>query len=279
MIFVNKKIFIFVLLAVGNLFPQTHLQKQYDYANELFKQEKYFDAITEFKRLQLFDFENHFEYQSNLLIGKSYKAGAKFDEAIKYFTLAVINSSNDEEYFTSNILRARANILRRTTNQAERILNELHIDTKFKSKEKEIKYWLGWNYIFEDDWKKAYEIFSQNNLDTTLANLCKSVYDEMYSVGFAKYSSYVIPGAGQFYTGEYVSGLLSLSWNILAGYLTINSFAEDRVFDGIITGNFLWLRFYSGNTQNAEKFAIQKNLQISNVGLNYLQFQFKGEKP
>jgi tetratricopeptide (TPR) repeat protein len=255
------------------------LQKQYDYANNLFNQEKYFDAITEFKRLQYFDLENQFEYQSNLLIGKSYKAGAKFDEAIKYFTLAEINSKNNEEYFISNILKARTNILRRTTNQAERILNELLIDPKFKSNENEIKYWLGWNYIFADNWKEAYQIFYENNLDTTLANLCKSVDDEMYSVNFAKYSSYVIPGAGQFYTGEYVSGLLSLSWNILAGYLTINSFTEERVFDGIITGNFLWMRFYSGNTQNAEKFAIQKNLQISNVGLNYLQFKFKGEKP
>jgi tetratricopeptide (TPR) repeat protein len=279
MIFVNKKLIIFVLLATANLFPQSNLQKQYDYASNLFNQEKYFDAITEFKRLQYFDLENQFEYQSNLLIGKSYKAGAKFDEAIKYFTLAEINSKNNEEYFISNILKARTNILRRTTNQAERILNELLIDPKFKSNENEIKYWLGWNYIFADNWKEAYQIFYENNLDTTLANLCKSVDDEMYSVNFAKYSSYVIPGAGQFYTGEYVSGLLSLSWNILAGYLTINSFAEDRVFDGIITGNFLWMRFYSGNTQNAEKFAIQKNLQISNVGLNYLQFKFKGEKP
>ncbi len=101
----------------------------------------------------------------------------------------------------------------------------------------------------------------------------------MYSEKFAKYSSYVIPGFGQFYTGEYLSGALSLSWNILSGYLTINSFIEDRVFDGIMVGNFLWLRFYSGNSQNAEKFAVQKNLQISNSALKYLQFNFAGERP
>ena len=255
------------------------LKDQFSYANELFNEGKYFDAITEFKRLQFFDSENQFSFQSNLLIGKSYKAGAKFDDAIKYFTLAEISSRNDEEYFNSNILKARTNILRRTNHQAERILNELLVDTKFKSKENEIKYWLGWNLIFLDEWKKASKIFLENNLDTTLSNLCISVDDKMYSVNFAKYSSYVIPGFGQFYTGEYVSGLLSLSWNVFAGYLTVNSFIEDRVFDGIITANFLWMRFYSGNTQNAEKFALQKNLEISNKALNYLQFQFKGEKP
>ena len=163
--------------------------------------------------------------------------------------------------------------------QGERILNELLVVTKFKSKGNGIKYWLGWNLIFLDEWKKASQIFLENNLDTTLSNLCISVDDKMYSVNFAKYSSYIIPGFGQFYTGEYVSGLLSLSWNVFAGYLTVNSFVEDRVFDGIITSNFLWMRFYSGNTQNAEKFALQKNLEISNKALNYLQFQFKGEKP
>jgi hypothetical protein len=76
-----------------------------------------------------------------------------------------------------------------------------------------------------------------------------------------------------------LSGTLSLGWNILFGYLTINAIVEDRIFDALIIGNFLWLRFYSGNIQNAEKFAVQKNLQISNKALEYLENQYKGEKP
>ena len=279
MISADKKIILFLVITILNVFPQSTLQQQFDLANELFGREKYFDAITELKRLQFFDKENLYAFQSNLLIGKSYKAGAKFDDAIKYFTLAEMNTANDDDYFTSKILNARTNILRRTTKQAERILNELLDDSRFISKLKEIKYWQGWDYFFSDEWEKAYEIFSGSNLDTTLAKLCKSVDDEMYSVNFAKYSSYLIPGLGQFYTGEYVSSTLSLSWNILFVYLTINAFIEDRIFDGIMVGNFLWLRFYSGNIQNAEKFAVQKNLQISNKALDYLQFRFNGERP
>lgn len=279
MISASKRILLFIFASLTSVFAQSTLEQQFKFANQLFTHEKYFDAITELKRLQFFDIENKFSFRSNLLIGISYKAGAKFDEAIKYLTLAEINNSDDEEYFLCRILNARTNILRRTTKQAEKILNELLDDPRYISKEKEIKYWMGWNYIFSNEWEKALEVFNENRLDTTLAELCKTVDNEMYSVNFAKYSSYVIPGFGQFYTGEYLSGTLSLGWNILFGYLTINAFIEDRIFDGIIIGNFLWLRFYSGNIQNAEKFAIQKNLQISNKALDYLQFQYKGEKP
>lgn len=276
---VNKTVLIFLFLISSDVLAQNGLTEQFNYAKQLFDQEKYFDAVTEFKRLLFFDNQNQYGFTSNYFIGLSYKNGGKFDEALRYFTLAEIKSKNDDEYFQAKSFEIRTNILRRTTDQANRILSQLENDDRFKSREKEIKYWRGWCYIFADDWDSAYKIFAENILDTTLANLCKTTDDDLYSVNFAKYSSYLIPGAGQFYTGEYVSGLLSLGWNILFGYLTVNSFVEDRVFDGVIVGNFLWLRFYSGNLQNAEKFARQKNLKVSNNALDYLQNYFIGEKP
>lgn len=274
-----NKILLIVLISITGLFGQITLDDQYNYASGLYLHQKYFDAITELKRLQFFDKDKLFEYESNLLIGQSYKCGGMFDEASKYFVLAELSSKTDEEYYISRILNARANILRRTTSHAEQILMDLLSNKKFEPKKNEINYWLGWNAIFSDDWEKAYRIFSASNTDTVLANLCKSVDNEMYSVDFAKYSSYILPGTGQFYTKEYISGLLSLGWNILSGYLTINAFTEDRIFDGIIVGNFLWMRFYSGNIQNAEKFAVQKNLEISNRALRYLHGQYTGNKP
>jgi hypothetical protein len=279
MIFVNKKMLVIILIFISNIVAQNSLKHQFDYANELFNQEKYFDAITEYKRLQFFDKENIYAFESNLLIGNSYKAGAKFDEAIRYFTAAEMHARNEIEYYNSNILSARVNILRGTTKQAEKILTDLLDNPKFISDTEEIKYWMGWSYIFSDEWEKAHQIFNENNLDTSLANICKSVNEEFYNKDFAKYSSYIIPGFGQFYTREYLSGTLSLGWNVLFGYLTINSIILDRVLDGIMVGNFLWLRFYSGNTQNAEKFAIEKNLQISNKALKYLQSDFTGKRP
>jgi len=174
MISASKRILLFIFGSLTSVFAQSTLEQQFKFANQLFTHEKYFDAITELKRLQFFDIDNKFSFQSNYLIGKSYKAGAKFDEAVNYFTRAEMNSENDDDYFTSKIFNARTNILRRTTKQAEKILNELLNDPRFISKEKEINYWIGWNYIFSDEWEKAFEVFNENRLDTTLAELCKT---------------------------------------------------------------------------------------------------------
>ncbi len=279
MTFVSKKIISISIFLVCSGLAQNSLDDQYNYAKSLFDQEKYFDAITESKRLLFFDEQKLYGFEANMLIGLSYKAGAKYNEALKYFVLSEVNSKNDEQLFNSVILSARTNILRRTTQQSEKILNSLLANPRYFNRTKEIKYWLGWNYMFSNKWEKASEIFSEENLDSSLAAICRSVVNESYNENFAKYSSYIIPGFGQFYTGEYLNGLISLGWNVLLGYLTINSFVEDRIFDGIITGNFLWLRFYIGNTKNAEKFAKEKNLTIINNALERLQYDFNGSKP
>jgi hypothetical protein len=276
-----NKILIILLLIYGNqiLFAQTTLQGQFEKAVQLFNGSKYFDSITEFKRLLFFDREKKYSFQSNLYIGTAYKEGGKFDEAVHYFTIAEMNASNEQEIFDSKIWAVRANILRRSTDQAIKMLEQILSDSKFDSSNVEINYWKGWAYIFSDKWDLAAESFSKNPADSLLAKFCSDVDDEKFSESFAKYSSYLIPGLGQFYTGEYISGALSLGWNVLFGYLAIDSFADERVFDGFVTANFLWLRFYSGNLQNAEKFVTQKNLTITNDALRNLQTIYKGKKP
>jgi TM2 domain-containing membrane protein YozV len=132
--------------------------------------------------------------------------------------------------------------------------------------------------MFSDEWEKASLTFSEIEPEHRLALVCDSLADDLYDPALAKTLS-IIPGAGQFYTGEYVSGLISIGWNVLWGYLTINAFIEDRVFDGFVVGTLLWWRFYSGNLQNAEKFAIEKNLEKTNSALHYLQYNYSGNKP
>lgn len=168
--------------------------------------------------------------------------------------------------------------MRRTTVRAFELLDSLQNDSRFENKTDEINYWRGWTFIFSDDWEKASQSFSKIKTDHQLATFCDSIAEDLYNPTLAKTLS-IIPGAGQFYTGEYLNGLISIGWNVLWGYLTINAFIEDRIFDGFAVGTLLWWRFYSGNIQNAEKFAVDKNLETTNTALSHLQNNFSGIKP
>jgi tetratricopeptide (TPR) repeat protein len=271
-------ILIFITFTV-RIAAQNDFDKQYDFAKQLFADEEYYDAVTELKRLLYFDESEAYNYQANILIGRSYKQGGKFADAVKHFSLAEINAAESDELYYSRIENIRVNILRRTTKQALDLINSLEDDERFSAKKNELNYWRGWAYIFADEWENAAFSFGKIDRQHELKLLAQKVEDEKYSVNFAKFISMIIPGAGQFYTEEYVSGLLSLGWNVLWGYLTIKSFVDDRIFDGIMVGSLLWFRFYNGNTYNAEKFAEEKNHIISNRALLFLQYGYEGEKP
>ena len=269
---------LFVLILTSNLFAQDSFADQFNLAKKLYEDEKYFDAVTEFKRLLFFYEGDNYSYESNLLIGLSYKEAAKFSEAIQHFALAELNSSTEAEVYESRLEIIKVNILRRTTQRAFTLLDSLENDVRFNKKSEEINYWRGWAYIFSDDWERAALTFSEIQKAHDLALICDSVDNDLYNPELAKYLS-IVPGAGQFYTDEYISGLISIGWNVLWGYLTINAFMEDRVFDGLMIGTLLWWRFYSGNIQNAEKFALEKNLEKTNSALHYLQNDYNGRKP
>ena len=277
---INRKYFTITMLFISfATFAQSSFNAQFNFAKQLYSDENYFDTVTELKRLLFFDENSEYNYEANMLIGKSYKHGAKFSDAIRFLTLAEINAKSIDELYETRIEIIRINILRRTTRRAFKMLDSLEADERFTDRKDEIKYWRGWAYMFADDWEQAAQTFAELDSNHVLKTLAEEVDDDLYSVSFAKTISYIIPGAGQIYTGEYISGLLSLGWNVLWGYLTIKAFIAERIFDGIVIANFLWLRFYRGNLQNVENFAMEKNLVRSNKAFNYLQFGYDGLKP
>ena len=265
---ISLNILILLSLFTVNTTAQDELRDQFISAKRLFDAEMYFDSITEFKRLLFFDKKNEYAFEANKFIALSYKSGGKLDEAVRFFTLAEIAAASSEDLYEMKLWKIRANILRRTTSQALALLDSL--EKKYPDNNFEINYWRGWAYIFSDKWDEAAEKFNLCG-DTNLSAFCEEVENEKYSENLARILSVFIPGSGQFYTGNYLSGFISLGWNALWGYLTVNSFVEDRIFDGLAIGNLLWLRFYNGNLQNAVKFAEEKNRIIINGALEKLQ--------
>ncbi len=273
------KIFIAGFLCFNIVVAQNSIDEQIEFANKLFVSNQYFDAITEYKRLLFFRPDSVLHSYIYSHIALCYKAGAHFEEAIKYFSLAEKSSANDSISFSKKIEIIRCNILRKSTARALQLADDLETNLSYLSKKDEINYWRGWAHMFSGDWEKAENAFSEKEGQLELKKLCKQVIDDKVSVTFAKVISYILPGAGQIYSGKIFSGLMSLAWNFSAGYFTINAFMANRAFDGIVIAELVWLRFYKGNLENAEKFAVEKNLKIANNALEYLQNEYKGQKP
>lgn len=281
-IFENRKLFFFsaffLICLSSGLKAQNPLDHQMVKAKLLLQKEEYFDAITELKRLLFFDKEKKYSFMGNYLIGESYKKGAKLDEAVKYFSIAQLSAPDSSALFEVKTEIVRCNILRHTEENALLILRQMEKDTRFSGKQKRINYWKGWAYIFMDEWEKASEEFRKTDSTGELTGFCMGVEKAKYSVSFAKVISYILPGSGQFYTGNYLSGIMSLGWTGFLAYLTYNSFTAQRAFDGLVEAG-LFFRFHRGNVQNAEKFAIERNSEISTDALIYLQINYKGLKP
>jgi tetratricopeptide (TPR) repeat protein len=274
-----KIVFILICLFFSITAKAQNNHLQIDYANNLYNSGQFFDAITEYKRLLFFDSSSTIKYQVNYKIADSYKAGGKFDEAIKYFSIACVNTADDEELFDAKVQIIRSNILRKTTDRALLLCDEIDKDSRFKYKTDKINYWRGWAYMFADDWKNAARMFDKISYNHELKKLAEQTDRAKVSVTFAKVISYILSGAGSIYAGKVLSGFMSLGWNALAGYWTINAFNAGRVFDGIVVGELVWLRFYRGSIQNAGEFAVEKNLEVADKTLRFLQNEYTGIKP
>lgn len=270
-----NKVVLFVVFLFPGIFAQDALEEQYRLSDSLYKAEKYFDSITELKRLLFFDNEQRYTYKASALIGQCYRQGGKYTDALEWLTKAEMSTDNKELRNYVLLEKIKIYIIRRNTPKALRDIEHLFTTSADSSK---ANYWKGWAYIFNDEWDKGAECFARSN-SGELKQISEQNSSKLYNKTAVKIISYIIPGSGQIYTGHYFSGLLSLGWNILWGYTAINAFNADRVFDGVAVTSLLWLRFYNGNITNAEKFATEENRKISDTALDYLQQNYKGAKP
>ncbi len=251
---------------------------QYKYASGLMNQGNYFEAITEFKRLLFSDSTAQYKYEAYMGIGASYKKGNFLDNAGNAFAMAELATKQKEKKFEASVELSKIRILQRDKRSALETLNRSTEHASSQDELNRVKSLLGWNHIFAGEWDSAAVLFNAG-MDTSLARYALEIEDKRYSVTLSRMLSIFLPGAGQFYTGNYISGVLSLGWHVLWGYDVITAIGAERMFDALMVANFLWLRFYNGNVYNAELFAEENNRRIDDEAIIHLLDSFEGETP
>ncbi len=272
-------LFLFLYCLSFESAAQDILAEQKRHTEELFIEGKYFDAVTEGKRLTFFDTASRYSYTANLLIARSYKAGGRFNDALKYFNLARKYARNDLAGYESRIEAVKCLIILRSSS-ALTILRSLENEPSAGHAQFGCPaYWRGWYYLFCGEPGNAAEEFAKNDEGKFLAAFCDSINNEKYSVNFGRSISYLIPGSGLFYAGEYYKGMMSLAWNALGIWLTADALNSNRALDGVLIANFAWFRFYFGGVRNADKEIRNRNNELTNSAIDYLTINYKGLKP
>jgi tetratricopeptide (TPR) repeat protein len=276
----NRVIIILTLFSLYAAAQDTaSLKQQFDLANKLYVQGKFFDAVTEYERLLCFDTLHTLSFEADKSIASCYRKGGQFKNAITYAGASLVYAKTRDEIFDTKIELVKLHILNHTFSSAINILSTIEKDSVYAFHVQHVHYWRGWVYMFSNEWGKAADEFAFIDSAKTLRQFCIDTGDKFYPVTALQILSAVVPGSGQMLTGHVWNGLLSLGWNALWGYLTIDAAVANRVGDALLIGDLLWLRFYTGSISNTKNFADEKNSQLFQDALRYLQDEFIGAKP
>lgn len=230
----------------------------------------YDDAVTEYYRFIFF----HSDYDK---IGEVYSKAAfchaeigRWESAIHDIDLAISHARDDSlksHYHTDKaVIMAASGEL----DKSYSLLNTIYTETKYpgiRSRSTDLILLIS---ILQCDWPEAERIVQNTGLDENSKNEINEILQKASkapgkSPGKAMILSTMLPGAGQFYAGRYLSGLNALILNAALAYATGNLLLNERYGYAVLTFYFGLRRYFEGNRNNAYLIAREYNNRINNA--------------
>jgi len=227
----------------------------------------YNDAVTEYRRYLFFNpFDsNNSDIHAALCycyveLGDKKAAFRAMGRAVKY-------AANDSVKIHRRLDRAVIAIAMDDLDFAERELTTLAIDTNRDLVNRRAGVLLFLTYVFKNDWKASRQVRNlltadgyvfSDSLVYILDEACRS---RRKSPAKAALLSTLIPGLGQVYNGQWLTGLHALALNAAMGYLTVSLVIDEAYVSSFLSFVFLFQRYYEGNRQYAFKGVEEHNLQ------------------
>lgn len=263
--------FVCEVLAAQNNFVDLIIAK----ADSLYESGNYFFAITEYKRAIFFEKDKTFRSRCFYKIGLSYKYGGFFEKAIENFGRAIISSSDSIFILNCRIQIARCQLLNGNIDAARYSL--LGVPDTFRGGEK--FYWLAWIAIVESDFYEAKKLLLKVENSDELSRLADKFENQTLNEHSLKIFSYILPNVLYLYFGDCVGFIASSFYIYGSGYLTYKAFINKRVIEGVLIGNLVFSRFYRGIIEDHSKRIEIEKKKFRNKFIEYLQKEYKGEKP
>ena len=221
-------------------------------------------AITEYRRFLFFNPDASESAEISYKIGLAYRSDQLWNQAIQSMNSASQRTKDLEfrskiqidlavTYLTSN--QPNLALLKLINVLSQPISSQLYKHALFLKGIAEI-------YLF--NWEEARSTFKTYFGDTSRFHqinviISQAIKSPRKSGSVAKTLSTILPGSGQIYASNWTDGFNALVLSGLFGYTSFSVARSGNYRDASFLTLFLWIRYYLGNRNNAEKTAHQIN--------------------
>ncbi len=255
-------LFLLTVLMNGSGLAQTiriNADQQYDYAESLFEQGEYIQAVTEYERFLHFFPDDPRKREAAYRIGMAYFNSRAFSEAIDAFRRVIDTYDGSPLSLQNEVTEAffqisKAYLALNQPGQAVANLQNLITLAENREVQDAAFHRIGWIYLEAGEWDRARFYLAQISPENRETYRLEKIADTLERVdeiptrnpALAGTLSAVVPGSGYVYTGRYRDALISFLLNggmILAAY---TAFADDNPALGAVI-SFFEIGFYTGN--------------------------------
>jgi tetratricopeptide (TPR) repeat protein len=244
------------------------LDETYAFAEKLMARGDYDLAIKNFKRVLFFDSTYKFP-EATWLIADCNFASGNYSDALYFYQLAFNETDNDSIKAAGTIMKAASNM--KLENYSEALIDIYSFQGNttprqlfnLRMLEGIITYNMGDYSQAEQNFKEAAQLTNTLSVDEISAFFASvRKIEKRYNPKVARTMSIIIPGSGQFYSGNYRSGInsfvLTVGLMTFGVYLTQGITPIDAFF--IIAPWFQ--RYYMGGYKNAYNQALDKQKEL-----------------
>jgi tetratricopeptide (TPR) repeat protein len=225
------------------------------------------DAVTEYYRFIFF----HPEHPD---LGDVYAKTAfcfaemgQWEKALRDIDMAIWHDENDSLKDSYTIDKAVILAASGDLEEADSILEAILAKYESEAAASRAADLLLLTSILRYDWPQATETLKNSSFDDESKMEIDGILQEAMETDYksprtATMLSTMFPGAGQFYTGNYLSGLNAFALNGLLAWATGHLLLTERYGYGILTFYFGLRRYYEGNRNNAYEMAREYNRKL-----------------
>lgn len=237
------------------------------FADELYNNSLYEQAIHEYKRALFFEDNIENKKSIKLKLARCYREAELFELSEKSIKEYIELCGNEEEKYIGFLELGVTYIYAKNINMA--VYQFLKVENFSENEEikKKALFYLTLGYAINYQWSEAEESFDRLSVFLPDNNSLKSKIKELFfKAKRFKYKSpelavwlSILPGLGQIYADDVGSGLNAFALNGVIFYFTVDMLLKANYLDAIFIALSFVERYYSGNFYHAEEKARQYN--------------------